>query len=55
MDINAGAIITEDLSVEKVGEKTVKYLLDVCSGKQTKPEIRGYGGALCVYSASQPL
>lgn len=55
MDINAGAVITEGLSPQELGEQCVSYLLEVCSGRQTAPEKRGYGGAMCVFSASTPL
>lgn len=55
MDINAGAVITEGLSPEALGKQCVSLLLEVCSGRQTAPEQRGYGGAMCVFSASTPL
>ena len=55
MDINAGAVISEGLSPKDLGEQCVSYLLEVCSGLQTAPERRGYGGAMCVFSASTPL
>lgn len=55
MDINAGAVITEGLSPEALGERCIAYLLEVLNGKQTVPESRGLGGALCVFQASTPL
>ena len=55
MDINAGAVITEGLKPEELGERCVEYLLDVCNGKQTRPEANGYGGAMCVYSSTSPF
>lgn len=55
MDINAGAIVTEGLSPEELGEHCISYLLEVCNGRQTAPEKKKYGGAMCVYSASTPL
>ncbi|WP_299965009.1 UxaA family hydrolase [uncultured Oscillibacter sp.] len=55
MDINAGAIITDGMKPEELGEKCIEYLLDVCNGKQTRPEILGYGGAMCVWSTSSPF
>lgn len=55
MDINAGAVVTEGLSPQELGERCISYLLDVCSGKKTMPEKRNYGGAMCVFSASTPL
>lgn len=54
MDINAGKIL-EDVSMEQVVEETYQYFLEVCSGRKSVPEKRGYGGAMCVYSASTPL
>ena len=55
MDINAGAVVTEGLSPDELGRKCAEYLLAVCGGKETVPEKRGLGGALCVFSASTPL
>jgi len=55
MDLNAGAIVTAGVSPESFGQKCIQYLLEVCNGKQTAPESKGYGGALCVYSAATPL
>ena len=55
MDINAGAIITEGISPTELGDRCIEYLLDVCDGKQTRPEILGYGGAMCVWSTSSPF
>ncbi len=49
MDINAGAIITEGLSPEKLGEYCVNYLLNTLNGEETRPEKLGYGGAFHVY------
>ena len=55
MDINAGAVITEGLAPEQLGEKCIRYLLEVLNGKQTVPERHGLGGALCVFQNSTPL
>ena len=55
MDINAGAVVTEGLSPDELGQRCVNYLMDVLNGKLTVPEKRGLGGALCVFSASTPL
>ena len=55
MDINAGAVITEGMTPEELGEKCIEYLLDVCNGKQTRPEANGYGGAMCVWSTTSPF
>ncbi len=55
MDINAGAIITEGVKPEELGEKCIDYILDVCNGMETRPEANGYGGAMCVWSTSSPF
>ena len=55
MDINAGAVITDGMTPEELGDKCIEYLLDVCNGKKTRPEIMGYGGAMCVWSTSSPF
>lgn len=55
MDINAGAIVTEGLSIEKLGEQTIGYLMETINGRQTMPEKHGYGGALCVFSSTTPF
>ena len=55
MDINAGAVVTDGLKPEELGERCISYLLDVLNGKLTVPEKRGLGGALCVFQASTPL
>lgn len=49
MDLNAGAIITEGISIEEMGEKAIEYLLDALNGMETKPEKYGYGGTFTVY------
>lgn len=55
MDINAGAVITEGISLDQLGEQCIEYLLNVCNGQLSAPEQKGYGGAMCVFSASTPL
>lgn len=50
MDLNAGAIITEGISLEEMGEKAIRYLMDALNGMETKPEKYGYGGTLNVYT-----
>lgn len=55
MDINAGEIVTAGRSIEDLGEECVAHLLEVCSGRLSAPERHGYGGAMCVFSASTPL
>lgn len=43
MDVNCGAILTEGVSIEEMGERIFRLLLDVASGKQTKSEALGFG------------
>ena len=43
MDINAGAMLTEDLSLEEKGCEIYQLLLDVASGRQSKSEAQGLG------------
>lgn len=52
MDLNAGAIITDGISLEEMGEKAIEYLLKALNGMETKPEKYGYGGTLSVYTDS---
>jgi len=55
MDINAGRMITEGLSVEEMGEYCVEYLLEVINGKLTMAEVHGNGGSLCIYQTTRPF
>jgi len=43
MDINAGAMLTEGLSLEEKGREIYQLLLDVASGRQSKSEAQGLG------------
>ena len=43
MDINCGETIDEATTVEQMGERIFKYILDVASGKKTKSELNGIG------------
>jgi altronate hydrolase len=43
MDFNAGDIIEGAATVEELGEKLYRMVLDVASGKRTKSEAFGYG------------
>ena len=49
IDINAGAIISEGISAEEMGDRLVKFFIDVANGKQTKPELHKHGGLMCIY------
>jgi altronate dehydratase large subunit len=55
MDINAGAVISEGMTLEELGEYSIEYLLKVCNGQLSVPEKKNYGGIMCAYSASTPL
>jgi len=55
MDINAGRMITEGLSVEEMGEYCIEYLLEVINGKLTMAEVHGNGGSLCIYQTTRPF
>ena len=48
MDINAGAMLTEDLSLEEKGREIYQLLLDVASGRQSKSEAQGLDEYECV-------
>tara|TARA_A100001015_G_scaffold136170_1_gene151060 strand:+ start:603 stop:2114 length:1512 start_codon:yes stop_codon:yes gene_type:complete len=43
MDVNAGAMLTQNQSVSEKGEEIYQLLLDVASGKQSKSEALGLG------------
>lgn len=43
IDINCGAILDEELSVEQCGEKIFAQILSAASGEKTKSEQLGYG------------
>ena len=43
MDINCGAVIDEGLSIQDMGERIFKRLLEVASGSPTKSEALGFG------------
>jgi altronate hydrolase len=45
IDIDCGPIAAGDTSVEQKGDEILTYLLEVASGKKSKSEELGYGGA----------
>jgi altronate hydrolase len=45
IDIDCGDIVTGDATVEEKGAEILDYLLQVASGRQSKSEELGYGGA----------
>lgn len=44
IDINAGQIITDGISLQQFGDQCVKFFLDVLNGKQTVTEANRYWG-----------
>ena len=45
IDIDCGSIVTGAATVEQKGAEILDYLLEVASGRQSKSEALGYGGA----------
>jgi altronate dehydratase len=45
IDIDCGPIATGGASIEEKGAEILDYLLEVASGRRTKSEALGYGGA----------
>ena len=43
MDINCGQTIDGAASVEELGARIFRYILEVASGKKTKSELHGIG------------
>lgn len=43
MDINCGAVLTENVSVEVMGESIFQLMLEVASGRKSKSEALGFG------------
>ncbi len=43
MDINCGTVLSEGLSLENMGERIFRRILDAASGQRTKSETLGYG------------
>ena len=43
MDINCGETIDGEISVEEMGERIFRFILEVASGKKTKSELNGMG------------
>ena len=43
MDVNCGAILTESVSVEEMGQRIFDLLLEIASGKPSKSEALGFG------------
>lgn len=45
IDIDCGSSVSGEATVEKKGAEILDYLLEVASGRQSKSEELGYGGA----------
>ncbi|MEO0496354.1 MAG: altronate dehydratase, partial [Pseudomonadota bacterium] len=45
MDINCGDIISDNVSIDEKGSEIFEMLIAVASGKTTKSETLGFGGA----------
>ena len=43
MDINCGAVLDGEASIDEMGERVFRAMLDTASGKPTKSEVLGYG------------
>ncbi|MEJ6504824.1 MAG: UxaA family hydrolase, partial [Rhodobacter sp.] len=43
MDLNAGSILTDGVSVEQVGQDIFNMWLRMASGEKTKSELQGLG------------
>ncbi len=48
IDINAGSIISEGISIEKKGEEIFTKVLEVCEGKKTKAELLKHDELFCI-------
>lgn len=48
IDINAGAIITGEKSLQQVGDEIYQDIVDVASGKSVKAEILGHDELFCI-------
>ncbi|HWQ51169.1 MAG TPA: UxaA family hydrolase [Terriglobales bacterium] len=55
IDINAGAIVSEGVSLDELGHKLIQYFLDVANGMQTVAERNGYGGPICFWRHLTPV
>ena len=45
MDLNSGDIVSNGVSIANKGEELLEMIIRVASGKQTKSEALGFGGA----------
>ena len=43
MDVNCGAILDGEATIEGMGERIFRHILETASGKKTKSELLGFG------------
>ena len=55
MDVNAGKILTEGVSVEAVGEEILSLVARVAAGSATKSEALGHSEFILTYKTFEPL
>ena len=55
MDINAGRIVTEGLTVQEMGEICIQEFIEVLNGKLTVCEQKGNGGIVGFHRAAVPF
>lgn len=55
IDINAGAIISEGISLDELGQKCIDYFLATANGQLTVAEKNGYGGPICFWRHLTPV
>ena len=48
IDINAGAVITGEKSLQEMGEEIYQEILAVASGKLSKAEVLGHDEQFCI-------
>ena len=48
IDVNAGTVISEGVSIEEKGREIYDLVLDVASGRKTKAEILKHNELFCV-------
>lgn len=53
MDVNAGRIVTEGLTLKEFGPEVVNLFRRVVNGELTKSEANDQGGIVCIYSTTR--
>jgi len=49
IDINAGAVITAEKSLQQAGEEIYQEIIAVASGKMSKAEVLGHDEQFCIW------